>query len=310
MPRFGKGKPMAEQARSLLKKYLNLTSRHTAKQSLSIKGSKTTGNIHSLRTFDKYSSSLKLAGEWAKKHNHVLHLKDITPELAQRYLEDRCVQGIAQKQLDVDRVSLQFITGRNTIDRVYALNQAKKQSRAYTKPQVRMIANAQNPRNSLSTRIAKESGIRAHELLTLRRSGELKPSEHRTWSKERFMGREGVRYVVTGKGGLRREVLLSKQTANELEMHRLKEPVMVSDRGVHYQQHYDISGGNTWSKSFSEASSRVFGWSHGAHGLRHAYAQQRMQELQKLGKDYTQARNIVSQELGHFRGDVVETYLR
>ncbi len=39
-----------------------------------------------------------------------------------------------------------------------------------------------------------------------------------------------------------------------------------------------------------------------AHGLRHSYAQERMQELLGRGVSYNQARELVSQELGHFRG--------
>ena len=35
-----------------------------------------------------------------------------------------------------------------------------------------------------------------------------------------------------------------------------------------------------------------------------------MAELQARGFDYAAAREIVSHELGHFRGDVVEVYLR
>ena len=65
-----------------------------------------------------------------------------------------------------------------------------------------------------------------------------------------------------------------------------------------------------WSKAFGAASARALGWSHGAHGLRHSYAQERMAELQASGFDYAAAREIVSQELGHFRGDVVEVHLR
>jgi hypothetical protein len=55
---------------------------------------------------------------------------------------------------------------------------------------------------------------------------------------------------------------------------------------------------------------RALGRSTGAHGLRHAYAQERMRELQNRGVPYKEARAILSQELGHFREDVVETYLR
>ena len=82
------------------------------------------------------------------------------------------------------------------------------------------------------------------------------------------------------------------------------------DRGVHYRQHYDIGGGRTWSQSFSSASKRELGFSNGAHGLRHSYAQERMSELQQQGMRYDQAKATVAQEGGHFDKDTTEAYLR
>jgi integrase len=119
-----------------------------------------------------------------------------------------------------------------------------------------------------------------------------------------------VRYLVTGKGGLKREVLLSAATAQQLEARRLTTPQPVTDRGIHYQSYYAIAGGVRWTVSFSKASKRALGWSRGAHGLRHRYAQERLEELQQRRLNYYVARDVISQELGHFRGDVVETYLR
>ena len=107
-----------------------------------------------------------------------------------------------------------------------------------------------------------------------------------------------------------REVALPRDLANRLESRRLDEPQRVTDRGIYYQQLYNLGAGKAWSQSVGDASTRALGWSTGAHGLRHAYAQERMKELQNQGKNYYAAREIVSQELGHFRGDVVETYLR
>jgi len=46
------------------------------------------------------------------------------------------------------------------------------------------------------------------------------------------------------------------------------------------------------------------------HANRHAYAQERMRELQGNGYPYRQSLAIVSQELGHFRPDITEVYLR
>ena len=100
---------MADQARGLLKKYLDLSSRHAAKQAASVKGSKTTGNIHSIGSFKKYTSALKLAGEWAKATYGQNHLDSLTKDQAQAYLELRVAHGIGQKQLDADRTTLRFL---------------------------------------------------------------------------------------------------------------------------------------------------------------------------------------------------------
>jgi len=311
LPRFAKNKSMGIQAKAILNKYLDLTSRHEVKKQQSLKGSQSTGKIHSIRTFDKYYESLKKAGEWIQNHHPLHYLDQVTIEQATQYLVMRRIIGISQKQLDSDRNALQFVIKEQKIERVMSLVKPSKSSKRYTKEQIIKIIGCQTRENSIATLIAYEAGLRAHELFTIRRLNEDKSSLHRKWNRERFKGRsEGVKYIVTGKGGLKREVLFSKEAANLLEAQRLSEQKKIKDRGVYYQQYYDISGGNKWSKSFGDASKRELGWSKGAHGLRHTYVQERMRELQNLGKEYKEARNIVSQELGHFRGDVIETYLR
>lgn len=115
---------------------------------------------------------------------------------------------------------------------------------------------------------------------------------------------------MTGKGGLSREVLISHGLSRQLEARRLDRVLTVRDRGINYQVHYDIGGGNGWSKSFSKTSMTELGRSNGAHGLRHAYAQDRLDQLHRLGYSTQDAKQIISQELGHFRESVVALYLR
>ncbi|WP_238525118.1 hypothetical protein [Geobacter sulfurreducens] len=115
---------------------------------------------------------------------------------------------------------------------------------------------------------------------------------------------------MEGKGGLVREVLLSRELAAQLEATRLGEPRQVTDRGVNYTQHYNIGGGRAWSQSFSAASQRELGFSNGAHGLRHSYAQERMEEMQRGGMNYDDAKGTVAQEVGHFDKETTEAYLR
>jgi len=310
MARGGRSRPMHEQSRALLSAHLSLSSRHAEKQAQGKPGSRSTGKIHSLRTLQSYTTCLKQAGQWVRQRYGIKRLKEMTPEQAQAYLEHRASQGLGQKAINNDRTALEFVTGTGSLKPVKTLVESKLPGRAYTQTQVEMVAQHQEAANALATRIAYQAGLRAHELLTLQRTTETQSSSHRQWDSRRFLGRDGVRYIVTGKGGLKREVVLPERTAEALEARRLNEPRQVTDRGIRYQQQYDIGGGNSWSRSFNRAANRALGWSAGAHGVRHAYAQERMEELARQGLGYEAARDVLSQELGHWRGDIVETYLR
>ena len=309
MARFGKGKAMAIQAKKLLEQYRARRSRHEEKKTQNIRGSRSTGLIHSDRTFDHYCASVTMAGDWLRDEYGLRHLSEITPAMGQEFLDMRAAV-VGQRQLDNDRIALEFVTGKGSLERVMLPTDDHKPGRSYTPDQVAFIAASQSERNDLATKIAHSAGLRAHELLTLHRLEGGSSANHRQWREDRFTGREGVRYLVDGKGGLCREVLIPTALADRLEACRNEQPVTVGDRGVRYESHYDIGGGNAWSRSFTDASRRALGWTSGGHGVRHSYAQERMAELQKKGYPYLDARTIVSQELGHFRGDVVEVYLR
>ncbi len=273
--------------------------------------------IHSIRTAEEMARALAFAARRIQREWGVRTLREITPEMARAYLEVRA-REVGQKSLDNERAALRLLDRPGYamhgghVPRVKAECERRlyPEGRAYTAEQVRAIAAVQSERDALATLIAHAAGLRAHELYTLRPAEERPASSHREWSPERFAGREGVRYTVQGKGGLVREVLIPRELAERLEARRLASPELVRDRRVVYEKHYDINGGKSWARSFSAASRRVLGWSNGAHGLRHAYAQDRLRELQALGATWRQAMAIVSQELGHFRPEITKEYLR
>lgn len=244
------------------------------------------------------------------------NLKDLTPDSAKIYLEHRAEQ-VGQKALDMERQAIQLMMQHVThkLEPTERLDVIKSEiaqilsSRAYTSEQVQAIAAAQAPQNALATEIAYSAGLRAHELLTLQRA-DLRAADDRPALESKFSHRNGVLYTVTGKGGLTREVLIPSHLAERLEDRRLSVPQQVTDRGIHYQKHYEIGGGRAFSQSFSRASNNVLGYSHGAHGLRHSYAQERMDELRSNGITREIALETVSQEMGHFRADITEVYLR
>lgn len=104
--------------------------------------------------------------------------------------------------------------------------------------------------------------------------------------------------------------MIPRDLAVQLEARRLDAPAIVRDQDIRYEKHYAIGAGRAWAASFRNAADRTIGWSRGSHGLRHAYAQERMKELQSSGFLYGNALSIVSQELGHFRPEITEVYLR
>jgi hypothetical protein len=85
---------------------------------------------------------------------------------------------------------------------------------------------------------------------------------------------------------------------------------VVFDREVKFTPLFDIGGGQAFSQSFSTASVAALGYSSGAHGLRHSYAQNRFKMMKEAGISSDDALKIVSQELGHFRSRVTLVYLR
>lgn len=271
-------------------------------------------DISSVGTVRNFEESLSRVAEYANKELNC-GLKEITPDQAHAYLTDRAVQ-IGQKALDMERQAIQKmmqnVSNRLTPNgKLYVIKSENKQvleSRAYSKEQISIVAKSQNERNSLSTEIAHSAGLRAHELLTIQPICERKPDDRPT-HEAKFSGRNGVRYTVEGKGGLVREIQLPKQLSERLEMHKLNTAKLVVDRGINYHSRYDIAGGKNWSNSFSAASKRTLNWSGGGHGLRHSYAQERMNELQ-AHMPRALALEVVSQEMGHFRPNITEVYLR
>lgn len=270
--------------------------------------------LSSVGTARNYEERLTIVAEYVNAEFQC-RLQDLTVKQAHQYLTDRATE-VGQKTLDMERQAIQSMMQKVTkklgpTEKLTVIKSEQQQilsSRSYTREQVKIITAAQTERNALATEIAYAAGLRAHELQTLQRIEERNP-DPRPALKEKFSGRTGERYTVEGKGGLIREVLIPKNLSDKLEERRLEQPKIITDRNVNYTSYYEIGGGNRWSSSFTSASNRALNWSAGAHGVRHSYAQERMSELQKR-MIYKKALEVVSQEMGHFRANITEIYLR
>ncbi len=265
-------------------------------------------NLGSQGTERNYEQALKGCAAFLKE-NRMETLSELTVDKAIVYLEARA-QEVSQKTLDMDRQAIQAVLGQK-LKVIKSELDTTLISRAYTSEQAALVAQAQSNKHRLATQIAENAGLRAHELLTLQRVEEQPADTHRDYRNDRFTGRENTAiYTVKGKGGLCREVAIDRDLASRLEERRLDKPKTTYDRGIGYFQYYDLGGGKQWSDSFSKAAERELGWSEGAHGLRHGYAQVRMKTLQNIGYSYIDALEVVSQEMGHFRPSITEVYLR
>ncbi|MDR8526214.1 site-specific integrase [Shewanella fidelis] len=286
-----------------------------AKQAAAVIKALQGGVLKSVSTASNYEKSLTQVAKYIQE-NKLGSLRQMTPETAKTYLEYRG-QAVGQKTLDMERQALQCMMRHVTrqLNEDHKLPVIKSEleealsSRAYPVHQVEIILKAQQPHNALATEISFAAGLRAHELFTLRPAKE-QPADPRPKLTTKWQGIIGDRFTVTGKGGLTREVVLPWHLTERLEALKLDHPSQKIDRGIYYTQYYAIGGGKNWSSSFSEASKRHLGWSSGAHGLRHSYAQSRMEKLQSLGLSRALALETVSQEMGHFRPDITEVYLR
>lgn len=274
------------------------------------------GEIHSIGTSRTYEDGLTRFGEWLRDNRCGSLAESASVSRAERFLAERA-KAVGQKTLDRDRQAVQSLlrrTGKLNQEQRLPVIQADRQQalqpRSYTPEQVQEIKQRMEPHNRLGIEIAHAAGLRAHELFTLARRDEAMP-DVREADAAKFTGHnDRTLYVVTGKGGLAREVSIPNHLAGRLEALRLNEQRTVRDRGVLYQQRYAVGGGQALSQSFSAASKAALGYSTGLHGVRHSYAQQRHYELQLLTGDPDRALRITSQEIGHFRSEITEVYLR
>lgn len=279
---------------------------------------KDSGRIHSVSTANQYRQIYTRLSAYCREND--ARLVKLKPETAEAYLLKRSSE-IQDKQLNNERRAMEIHLRRIHKDSTIKLSRIKstrsppeKKPRAYSPEQVRhLLKTNTDDRLSLSTKLTYTGGLRVHELLTVERFSERQPSGHREWSNNKFIGtqrEQWIAYTVSGKGGLVREVRFPPHLAQQLEEKRLSHPITVIDREGHHTSHYNLLGGQKFTKAFEKASMSCFNYSNGPHGLRHSYAQERMFEIQNMGKSYKEAKAIVSQELGHFREDVTEEYLR
>ncbi|HYD60189.1 MAG TPA: hypothetical protein VEC35_07530 [Noviherbaspirillum sp.] len=262
--------------------------------------------ISSIGTEVKYRGNIKRLIEWLSERR--LSIDNVTVEIVREFLNEKR-DVVTQKTLDGYRQSFNLVLNLN-IEYVSSNKPTVLEPRAYREDQISLLCASTQWEMGVAIEICSSAGLRPHELDTIARIDELHEDD-RPWLPERFSGLEaGMRYVVIGKGGLRRTVMLPIALALELEKMRLQTPVIKHEREINYLKRFGVLGGQAFSQRFSSLSKRVLGWSAGAHGLRHSFAQRRMRTLQRSGFQFDFALEVLAQEMGHFSTTNTLTYLR
>lgn len=266
--------------------------------------------VTSVLTEKAHVQALTLYAKWLHQHRSGKHLKNSASEDAAVYLNERA-QTRKQSTMDLDRQAINLhLHSDNVIPFLSSVLPTIPVDRAYTTREIALLVESANAALALSISLADDAGLRSMELVSISRLDHLTPAQ-RDWSANRFTGREDAeRFVVHGKGGLIREVRVSQHIAEQLISRSRPHPERISHRGAHLTSHFELVAGHKFCIVFGRLSQRVLGVSHGAHGLRHSFAQRRRVELLCCGFSHQESVEILSQELGHFSTTNTFAYLR
>ena len=278
-------------------------------------------HLYSIRTREEYRAILVRQATWARK-THGRTLDRLTPDQTREYLEGRAKE-VGDKRLSQERCALALLDHLRPYEQEWKreIQSAKKGpgrlatvSRSLKGNEAARVMEYQTDRNVFATEVALAGSLRASELMTLRPIAERPPSPRQEWDERRFNYlRDPVAYTVQGKGGLVREVRFERELADRIEARRWEDGKLhrVKDRGVPCLTRYNlVTSSNAWEQSFRRACKQALGHSLGAHSTRHTFVAERMDALKAEGFGDYEARLLVSQQLGHFRPEILDDYLR
>jgi len=274
--------------------------------------------LRSNRTVGHYRDNLRRAAEHIEREHQVKNLKSITTEQAQQYINQRIDDGLQAKTVQAYAQALETLPGVGKLDTPSrSIDDKPTNSRAYTSKQIQEIKNVVSDRSQVAIQIQHETGCRVQDLASIRLYNERPIINARVdrLIPERFVGREDwVKVTFIGKGGHEYESRIRPETAADMERYRLAQDRMFTNRGLNKDnpipQRYNLPAGKNLSDLFTNASTRALGFSNGAHGVRHTFAQDRVAELQAAGRTWSQALEQTSQSMGHYRSEEIHTYLR
>lgn len=263
--------------------------------------------IHSLKSKDQFMQVTKAILQHQKDHFKISpDIQNITAEHLKSFINHKIEKGLKydsistyMSQFHKLSIAVQKIPDKRS-NKVkekqepnYNLNDIKN-IRATTKQEA--ISNTHTNRSYINP-----SAIQAHlsdkSLISFRLQNEMGLRVAAATRINAKQLKDNNRLQFKNKGGKLQTVKLDKSLYNDLKNSIQKN----SGHYIKYQEYL---------KDF-KAAVKMSGQKYfGTHGLRYSYAQSKFNELQKQGMTSLQAKQKVSNDLGHTRADITEHYLK
>jgi integrase len=142
----------------------------------------------------------------------------------------------------------------------------------------------------LAGQMQAETGCRIHEIAVV------KQDQLRGLGLDPYTNKEVGVMQVEGKGGKIREVYLSRETYKKIESKVEEKDFKINKSG--------------YTREIKDAAARSGQAYTGTHDFRHSWVQERMKEVINLGFSKSEAKRSTSEEIGHVRPYITETYLK
>lgn len=268
--------------------------------------------LSSYTTADTYKKTFITLLYFGKDHWKIKDCSKINSDVIEDYLYEKIDSGISQQYLErlssaigkFEVALKQFMREEIGEDRHYdfsirfaIVNEARRtgmvvdnyHNRAYQNPQ-KLIDSLSNPLHKIAAATEYEGGARI-SATTLIKSDQLIG-----YSVDPITGIEKVLIMTREKGGIRKEVMVSIETYDQIKRHIDVNGLFKIDR----QQ---------YMKDIRDTCKRLDIKPEGSHGLRWSHAKRRMMEYAKAGYTYEQSLQAVSWEMKHQRKNITCHYL-
>ncbi|MEW5773223.1 MAG: site-specific integrase [Thermodesulfobacteriota bacterium] len=280
--------------------------------------------VHGYRHADELRRVWRELANYAKSEHGIRNIRELTGGHVRDYLASKVDQGVKMETVRIyssycekletalNRWSERFASTNSFYfghDIQFVRDLAKDEglrqgteARAYRDPEalVRNVQGEKPEKFALAARIQHEGGARISEVSRIRENDLRGLLQHPT------RGVQGA-FNVEGKGGKFRLIYISEGTYKLLES---AIRAAGGEWGLQRHRNRDLCEHRAYGRALKEAAQHTGQHYSGSHGLRHSFAQARMNELIASGVVREVALYQVSKELGHQRPDISEHYLR